>query len=153
MQHRRSLAISVLFLSCLVATAKDKKKALLPPDVLRAHTVLVLADPNAQIVRTTLPKGRPSTGVTTSRGDRRNVHHVRSNSLWDELYRLRSVCHRPLPVTVRYRGRFQNAVRDYDNDVNHRADHFWLTTIRELANRVCEVCYVLGLVCCETRFI
>ena len=47
MLHRRSLTISVLLLSCLVATAKDKKKGLLPPDVLRAHTVLVLVDPSA----------------------------------------------------------------------------------------------------------
>ena len=47
MLHRRNLTISVLLLSCLVATAKDKKKGLLPPDVLRAHTVLVLVDPSA----------------------------------------------------------------------------------------------------------
>jgi hypothetical protein len=47
MLQRRILTISVLLLSCLVATAKDKKKALLPADVLRAHTVLVLVDPSA----------------------------------------------------------------------------------------------------------
>jgi hypothetical protein len=47
MLHRRSLAVSLLLLSCLVATAKDKKKALLPADVLRAHTALVVVDPNA----------------------------------------------------------------------------------------------------------
>jgi hypothetical protein len=47
MRYPRSLAISVLLLFCLVATAKDKKKALLPADVLRAHSVLVLVDPAA----------------------------------------------------------------------------------------------------------
>ncbi len=44
---RRLLALSVLFLSCLVGTAKDKKKPSLPADVLQAHTVLVVIDPDA----------------------------------------------------------------------------------------------------------
>jgi hypothetical protein len=39
MSYRRSLVCSVLFLSCLVAVAKDKKKAPLPFDVLQAHSV------------------------------------------------------------------------------------------------------------------
>lgn len=47
MRYRKSLAISVLLLSSLVAAAKDKKKALLPADILRAQTVLVVIDPNA----------------------------------------------------------------------------------------------------------
>src|ERR1700684_414218 len=47
MPHPRSFGISVLLLSCLLATAKDKKKALLPADVLRARSVLVLVDPNS----------------------------------------------------------------------------------------------------------
>jgi hypothetical protein len=38
-----------LLLSCLAAVAKDKKKALLPEDVLRARTALVIIDPNAGI--------------------------------------------------------------------------------------------------------
>jgi hypothetical protein len=45
--YRRILAISVLFLSCLVGAAKDKKKLLLPPDVLQAQTVMVVIDPDA----------------------------------------------------------------------------------------------------------
>jgi hypothetical protein len=47
MPHPRSFGISVLLLSCLLATAKDKKKGLLPTDVLRARSVLVLVDPNS----------------------------------------------------------------------------------------------------------
>ena len=47
MPHPRRFAVSVLLLSCLFATAKDKKKALLPADVLRARSVLVLVDPNS----------------------------------------------------------------------------------------------------------
>lgn len=47
MPHTRSFGISVLLLSCLLATAKDKKKGLLPTDVLRARSVLVLVDPNS----------------------------------------------------------------------------------------------------------
>jgi hypothetical protein len=49
MLYRRSLAVSVLLLSCLVGSAKDKKKVLLPADVLRAHTVLVVVDPDAGV--------------------------------------------------------------------------------------------------------
>lgn len=47
MRCRKSLAISVLLLSSLVAAAKDKKKTLLPADILQAQTVLVVIDPNA----------------------------------------------------------------------------------------------------------
>jgi hypothetical protein len=46
---RNSLAVSVLLLSCLAGVAKDKKKVLLPADVLQAHTVLVVVDPNAGV--------------------------------------------------------------------------------------------------------
>jgi hypothetical protein len=47
MFSRRSLAVAMLLLSCLAASAKDKKKALLPADVLQAQTVLVIIDPTA----------------------------------------------------------------------------------------------------------
>jgi hypothetical protein len=43
------VAVSVLLLSCLVGAAKDKKKALLPTDVLQAQTVLVVVDPNVGV--------------------------------------------------------------------------------------------------------
>ena len=46
MLRRNILATSGLLLSCLMATAKDKKP-LLPADVLRAQTVLVVVDPAA----------------------------------------------------------------------------------------------------------
>jgi len=49
MLRRSSLTISVLLLSCVVAAGKDKKKVLLPADVLRAHTVLVMVDPQAGV--------------------------------------------------------------------------------------------------------
>jgi hypothetical protein len=47
MLSRRSHAVTALLLSCLAASAKDKKKNLLPADVLQAQTVLVVIDPNA----------------------------------------------------------------------------------------------------------
>jgi hypothetical protein len=47
MFSRRCLAVATLLLFCLAASAKDKKKALLPADVLQAQTVLVVIDPNA----------------------------------------------------------------------------------------------------------
>lgn len=45
----KGLAVSVLLLWCLTGVAKDKKKALLPADVLEARTVLVIIDPDAGI--------------------------------------------------------------------------------------------------------
>ncbi|HYK37319.1 hypothetical protein [Alloacidobacterium sp.] len=47
MPYRRSLTLSVLFLSCLSAVAKDKKKVALPIDILQAHTAWVIIDPHA----------------------------------------------------------------------------------------------------------
>jgi hypothetical protein len=49
MGYRRSLAICLLLMCCLVASGKDKKKALLPSDVLEAKTVLVVVDPDAGV--------------------------------------------------------------------------------------------------------
>jgi len=47
MSGRRVLILSVLFLSCLVAAAKHKKKPILPVEVLQAHTAWVIVDPQA----------------------------------------------------------------------------------------------------------
>jgi hypothetical protein len=49
MLSRKGLAVSVMLAWCLVGAAKDKKKGLLPADVLQAQTVLVLVDPNAGV--------------------------------------------------------------------------------------------------------
>jgi hypothetical protein len=49
MLDRSSLTVSVLLLSCFAAAGKDKKKVLLPADVLRAHRVLVMVDPQAGV--------------------------------------------------------------------------------------------------------
>jgi len=49
MPYRRSLALSVLLLSCLAAVAKNKKKAPLPMDILQAHTAWVIVDPHAGV--------------------------------------------------------------------------------------------------------
>ena len=49
MRHRNSLIYSVLFLCCIVASGKDKKKAVLPNAVLDAETVLVVIDPEAGV--------------------------------------------------------------------------------------------------------
>lgn len=55
MFYRKSLAVSYLLVCSLaasapIASAKDKKKVLLPTDVLQARTVLVVVDPDAGIV-------------------------------------------------------------------------------------------------------
>ncbi len=49
MPCRRNLVLSVLFLSCLVAVAKNKKKSPLPIDILQAHTAWVIVDPQAGV--------------------------------------------------------------------------------------------------------
>ena len=49
MAYRRGLALSVVFLICLFASAKDKKKVPLPVDVLSAHTAWVIVDPHAGV--------------------------------------------------------------------------------------------------------
>ena len=49
MLTRKSLVLSTLFFSCLAASAKDKKKAILPVDVLQAHTAWVIVDPHAGV--------------------------------------------------------------------------------------------------------
>jgi hypothetical protein len=50
MRSRSVLAASlVLTICCVVADAKDKKKILLPEDVLQARTVLVVVDPDAGV--------------------------------------------------------------------------------------------------------
>ncbi|MGC2298028.1 MAG: hypothetical protein WA476_04440 [Acidobacteriaceae bacterium] len=47
MSYRRVLTLSALLLSCLVVTAKSRKKVTLPQDVLQAHTAWVIIDPHA----------------------------------------------------------------------------------------------------------
>jgi hypothetical protein len=49
MAHRRNLVLCMLFLSCLIAVAKDKKKSPLPIDILQAHTAWVIIDPAAGV--------------------------------------------------------------------------------------------------------
>jgi hypothetical protein len=49
MRCYRRIAFSLLLMSCLVAAGKDKKKILLPYDVLEARTVLVVVDPDAGV--------------------------------------------------------------------------------------------------------
>ncbi len=49
MRLHKGLAILFLIMGCMLATAKDKKKVLLPDDILEARTVLVLVDPEAGV--------------------------------------------------------------------------------------------------------
>jgi hypothetical protein len=49
MSLRRLLAVATIILCPVLAPAKDKKKAILPADVLRARTVLVVIDPTAGV--------------------------------------------------------------------------------------------------------
>lgn len=47
MRYGKCAAICLLLMCCMVAVGKDKKKVLLPDQVLAARTVLVLIDPQA----------------------------------------------------------------------------------------------------------
>jgi hypothetical protein len=49
MPFRKLLALAVIILCCALAAAKNKKKDLLPADILRARTVLVIVDPDAGV--------------------------------------------------------------------------------------------------------
>jgi hypothetical protein len=49
MPRRKLLALTAIILCCALASAKDKKKAFLPADVLNAKTVLVIVDPAAGV--------------------------------------------------------------------------------------------------------
>jgi hypothetical protein len=49
MPRRTSLIAAVLFLPCLIAVGKDKKKGILPQDILEAHTAWVIVDPDAGV--------------------------------------------------------------------------------------------------------
>jgi hypothetical protein len=49
MPVRKLLAVTTIILCSALAPAKDKKKAILPADVLRARTVLVIVDPTAGV--------------------------------------------------------------------------------------------------------
>jgi hypothetical protein len=49
MPLRKILAVTTIILCSALAPAKDKKKAILPADVLRARTVLVIVDPTAGV--------------------------------------------------------------------------------------------------------
>ena len=46
---RKLLAVTTILLCSALAPAKDKKKTILPADVLRARTVLVIVDPTAGV--------------------------------------------------------------------------------------------------------
>ena len=49
MPIRKLLAVTTIIFCSALAPAKDKKKAILPADVLRARTVLVIVDPTAGV--------------------------------------------------------------------------------------------------------
>jgi hypothetical protein len=49
MARRTTLIAAALFLPCLLAAGKDKKKGILPQDILDAHTAWVIVDPNAGV--------------------------------------------------------------------------------------------------------
>ena len=49
MPLRKLLAVTTIILCSALAPAKDKKKTILPVDVLRARTVLVIVDPTAGV--------------------------------------------------------------------------------------------------------
>ena len=49
MPFRKLLVLAAIILFCALAPAKDKKKAVLPADVLHAETVLVIVDPAAGV--------------------------------------------------------------------------------------------------------
>lgn len=58
MRHRKMLAVFLVLGCCMTAAGKDKKKPVLPDDVLEAKTVLVVIDPQAGV-----PIEAPNTNI------------------------------------------------------------------------------------------
>lgn len=71
MRYHRSLSFSLFLVCCLVAAGKDKKKVLLPTDVLEAKKVLVVADPEAGVAI-----DAPSANRTVPRGSGEGPHEL-----------------------------------------------------------------------------
>ena len=87
---RRSVVVSLLFLGCLVAAGKDKKKIILPADVLQAQTVLVVIDPDA---------GEPVDAPMANRTARDDVERALRN--WGRFRLAMDVSDADLVISVR----------------------------------------------------
>jgi hypothetical protein len=90
MRYRRSLVLCVLLGCFLVAAGKDKKKAVLPTDVLEARTVLVVIDPQAGV-----PLDAPNTNINA----RDNVEKALMN--WGRFSLAMDVSTADLVISVR----------------------------------------------------
>jgi hypothetical protein len=86
----RVVAVSLLLIYGTIATAKDKKKFVLPTDVLEARTVLVVVDPSAGIA------------VEAPNADRQALEDV-ENALtrWGRFRLVRSEYNADLVISVR----------------------------------------------------
>lgn len=90
MRCARSLALAPLLLCCALAAAKDKKKVLLPADILQARTVLVVIDPQA---------GTPINAPTANRTAQEDVEKALMK--WGRFTLANDVSTADLIITVR----------------------------------------------------
>lgn len=90
MRCQRVLALTPLLVCCTFAAGKDKKKPMLPADVLQARTVLVVIDPQA---------GTPIDGPTANRTAQEDVEKALMN--WGRFMLANEVSTADLVIVVR----------------------------------------------------
>ena len=119
MRHRILAASLGVLICCGFAAGKDKKRVLLPDDVLEARTVLVVIDPDA---------GISPESPNANRAARENVEQALMK--WGRLELVTDVSSADLVITVRKGKRKDGATHHWWHPTKQTPDHFPTDGIR-----------------------